>query len=166
MEWLTILAIVVGPLAAVVVGHRIADRSIARHQKHEILTILVAYAWDPTSPEFIKALNAINLRYHDAPEVRAKWNQLFDSFCRRDLPDDEKMALWKKEKIALAHAMAKHLGMGETLDQLDFDQIYIPGSATANLAERILRGKDRDELLTLRDLVETRLAQMGDPPVG
>ena len=127
---LTILVILVGPVLAVLislyVGNRISDRRARRQEKFLLLSTLVAWQWRPVSEESVKAMNAIDLYFHDVPEVRVAWRDYFDSLGRRDLSDEEKIELWKNKRIRLIHAIAKDLGFEKTMSQLDFDRIYSP----------------------------------------
>jgi hypothetical protein len=126
----TVVAIVVGPIVAVLasllIGGHIADRKQRRDLQFKILTTIVMMQWKVVSEDHVKALNLIDLIFHDAPEVRKRWSQYFDALCRRDLPPDEASSLWRKKQLELIHEMACHLGFKKTMQQLDFDRIYSP----------------------------------------
>lgn len=136
---LTILAIVVGPITAVLVslyiGYRIADRKQRRDMQFNILTTIVMMQYKGVSEEHTKALNLIELFFHNSPKVRAKWVEYFDALGRRDLPVDEAQQLWRTKQLELIHEMACHLGFQETMKQLDFDRVYTPEGLTSNLID-------------------------------
>jgi hypothetical protein len=145
----TIIAIILGPILAVLaslfLGRLIADRKQRRDLQFQILVTIVMMQWKGVSEEQVKALNLIDLFFHDAPKVRAKWSELFEAYCRRDLPLEEASELWRKKKIGLVHEMACHLGFGKTMQQLDFDRIYAPIGLGGNLDDV----KTIDKLKTL-----------------
>ena len=129
-DFLMILAILTGPILAVLisiwVGNKIAEKKAKRDQQFLILATLVAMQWKPVSEEHVKALNAVDLFFHDVKPVREKWKEYFESLGRRDLSDQEALETWKNKRIELVHAMASHLGYKDTLEQLDFDRVYSP----------------------------------------
>ncbi len=154
VDILTILAIVVGPIAAVLVsvhvGNAISDRRTRRDQKFLILSTIVAWAWKPVSAEPVKALNAIDLFFHDVPTVRQKWMAYYDSLCRRDLKGQELWDLWRKKRLELIHSIADDLGFGGTMSQLDFDRIYTPEGLVGDFHDWDL-GTVRDAIKLLRE---------------
>ena len=129
-DFLMILAILTGPIFAVLisiwVGNKIAEKNARQNQQFLILATLVAMQWKPVSEEQVKALNCIDLFFHDVQSVREKWKAYFESLGRRDLKDQEASEIWKNKRIELIHSMALHLGYKDTLAQLDFDRVYAP----------------------------------------
>lgn len=140
---LTIIAIVLGPIIAVgvsvYVGQKIADRKAHKDQQFLVLTTIVSMQWNPSSSEAVKALNVIDLFFHDVSMVREKWHEYFDALGRRDLSSDEAVQIWKTKRLELIHAMASHLGYKETLQQLDFDRVYSPiGLELEHLSDELI----------------------------
>jgi hypothetical protein len=126
----TIVAIVVGPIVSVLVsifvGKYLSKREERRQQKFLVLSTIVAYQWKPVTVEEVRALNAIDLFFHDVPSVRSAWKELHEAFGRRDLRGADWVENIKKKKLELIHTMARDLGFGKTISHLDLDRIYSP----------------------------------------
>jgi len=81
-EWLTILAILAGPVAAVLVQLFFEKRRETRKRKLHILDILMANRARLLALETVQALNQIEIVFYDTPSVRNKWKELFSQFER------------------------------------------------------------------------------------
>lgn len=63
MEWLTLLAILLSPVIAVVVSLRVHERDKVRDAKFRILTTLMAGRHAPIMQDNIRALNMVDLDF-------------------------------------------------------------------------------------------------------
>jgi len=132
-------------------------------EKFTILITVVMMQWKPVSEEAVKALNCIDLVFHDAPRVREKWASYLDSLGRRDLLDEERGRQWRKKQLELIHEMASHLGFDKTLKQLDFDRVYSP----EGLAPLSLMSIDQmDELMAALGEIKEERQRREQPDEG
>jgi hypothetical protein len=80
MEWLTLLAIIVGPIAAVTVT-RVSDRRRENHTRRmDVFKTLMRTRRTPVYPEHVGALNLIELEFAKDPDVMDAWRVLFKHF--------------------------------------------------------------------------------------
>jgi hypothetical protein len=147
MEWLTLLAIVVGPISAVFVTRWVDARRERHTRRMEIFKTLMRTRRTPMYPEHVGALNLIELEFYRDKTVLAQWRDLFQHFgtvhVRRqdeivddNTPADERAArdtrfalrLYNERQSLLAkllHAMAKVLKF--KVEQLEiFEGGYTP----------------------------------------
>lgn len=147
MEILTIIAIVVGPIAAVLVT-RWVDRQREQHQRRmDIFRTLMRTRRAPMSAEHVGALNLIEIEYAGDREVISCWKALFSHFgtqhargdgeqIREGLSPEESGSRERRfgERLTgerlrllakLLHAMARRLGF--KIEQLEiFEGGYGP----------------------------------------
>lgn len=147
MEWLTLLAIVVGPIAAVFVTRWVDARRERHNRRMEIFKTLMRTRRTPMFPEHVGALNLIELEFFKDKDVMDRWRELFRHFgtahARRqdelvadDTPPEERgirdqrfyvrLGTERQSHIAkLLHAMAKALRF--KVEQLEiFEGGYTP----------------------------------------
>lgn len=151
VELLTILALIAGPILAVLVT-RIIDRyRMKRDRRLDVFRTLMCTRRTPVSPDHVRALNLVEIEFQSVPPVLDAWEQLFRRFTDRGsrhrdeeihdgLSDDEKLARndrynqrnRQEEDQLLAkllHAMAKELGY--KIEQIDIlSRGYYPQGLT------------------------------------
>jgi regulator of protease activity HflC (stomatin/prohibitin superfamily) len=74
-EWLTLLAIVIGPLVAVGITLWIESRSRKHDQRVVVLRLLIATRHVPADPGFLAAINLIPIEFNDVPAVITAYNE-------------------------------------------------------------------------------------------
>jgi hypothetical protein len=122
---LTIIAIVVGPIAALWVQRKLDEGREEKNRKLWIFKTLMSYRRTPLSPNFVQALNLIDVEFTESNEqqkaVRDAWKELFDLFSNyRTTPNAEDKAF---DLISvLLKAMGRCLGY-------DFDKVYLKRGA-------------------------------------
>lgn len=122
---INIAAIIVIPIAAVVIGQKLQDRGQKRKDKLDIFKILMMNRSMGWSSESTRALNIIDIVFADDVDVRIKWGEYYTLLCIQNPNAMQK----KQEQTAqdkLLEAMAKSLGYK---DQVTWDKIqnpYIP----------------------------------------
>ena len=126
MEALTIIAIVVSPVVAVLVSRYAQDRKEKRQNQLQLLSSLIATRHQATTAEAVRALNLIDVVFHDKTEVRRLWKEYFDMLHNEGLLNPSGYAQWNKKKLELITEMAKVLGYGKEISHLDMDRIYSP----------------------------------------
>ncbi len=91
---LNLAALVLIPIAAVVIGQRLQIHSEKRKDKMQIFKTLMTsriYGWTPDS---VHALNVIDIVFADDKNVRDAWKDLNDKY-RVTNPDQQHISLWR-----------------------------------------------------------------------
>ena len=160
-DWLTILAIFLGPIVAVSVTLFFDYRRNQRSRHMSIFNTLMRTRRTPIAPEHVGALNLVEIEFYKNPSIVTALKNLFSHFgteharnadervgndmsleevARRN--DAFSLRLFEERQRLLAkllHAMAKKLGFN--LEQLEiFEGGYTPqGWSNDQLEERALR---------------------------
>ncbi|HXT09833.1 MAG TPA: DUF6680 family protein [Roseiarcus sp.] len=88
----------------------------------------------------VRALNIIDVVFHDSRPVREAWAELFLAFSLKPLPDH---VLEERLRKLLA-AMAEDIGLGDKLRTDDFGRVYSP---TAITQDRFIRDMQRQQAI-------------------
>ena len=94
MEYLTIAAIVLGPIFAVIITRFIDSRRMARHRRLEIFRNLMASRSQPLSRDFVGALNLIEIEFHGRKNVIVAWRNLMDHFNTQISSQKDQQNIW------------------------------------------------------------------------
>jgi hypothetical protein len=121
-----VLAIIFSPVVAVLISLWVQQRRETRQNQLSILTALIGSRHQPLSPEGVRALNMIDLVFHDNEKVRGIWHEYFDMLCNEGLNNPSGFQQRNKKNIELVTAMAAALGYGKAITHLDIDRIYSP----------------------------------------
>jgi hypothetical protein len=118
-----------GPISAAELADRLKqssdrDTERRRHKLHVFATLMQERA-SIASLEGVRALNLIDVIFHDSREVREAWAELFLSYdSARKLPPHVQEERLRK----LLLTMANDLGLGEQLRTDDFGRVYYPSA--------------------------------------
>lgn len=126
MAWITVLAIVLSPAIAVGITLWHEIRREKRATKLWLFNTLIATRHAPITDEAVRALNMIDVVFHDAPPVRRLWRDYFDMLCNEGLANPAGWATRRKKNLEMITEMAKELGYGEAITHLDVDRVYTP----------------------------------------
>lgn len=75
-DWLVLLAIILGPILAVIVSRIIEKRSEKRCWKERVFRNLIAYQFQiPIDPLFLEALNLVPVVFHDKEGIKSARNE-------------------------------------------------------------------------------------------
>ena len=96
---LTLVAIVASPLIAVLVTTHLQNRKERRAQKVWLLSTLIGTRHNPVSDETIRALNLIDVVFHDAPRVRVLWHEYYDMLNNAGLNNPVGWEQWKQKNL-------------------------------------------------------------------
>ena len=117
--WVTTAAIVIGPLAAVVISGYLDRRRAKMDRRRQIFRALMKTRRTWGSPEHVEALNLIEVDFYGAGSVQQAYKNLFDYF-EKDIPrrpdEDDKQFSERKTKhhasllTKLLKEMADELG--------------------------------------------------------
>lgn len=143
-EGLTILAIIVGPIAAVQVA-RIRDKANEeRERKLQIFRVLFSTRGQPLSWDHVAALNRIDLEFNNQGEEKVvidAWKEYLDHLGTRISDQERWNARCQELHVNLLHEMGRVVGYG-------FDRTHIKNSAYSPQ----LYGNTEDEQKQLRQL--------------
>ncbi len=123
---LTIIAIALSPMIAVLVTVYLQRRKEKRDHKLNVLATLIGSRHAPTGDETIRALNLIDVVFYDAPRVRALWHEYFGMLNNAGLQNPLGIGQRQKKNLEMITEMAKALGYGEAITHLDVDRVYYP----------------------------------------
>ncbi len=125
MDIINIIALILVPIVAVVVGHWLQDRAQKRNDKMMIFKVLMTsriYGW---TNESVQAMNLIDIVFSDDQEVRKQWKVCFDKMFVEN-PTDTELAKMKLEREKLLETMAKSLGYKNVITWESIQNPYIP----------------------------------------
>jgi hypothetical protein len=118
-----IIAIIVGPVSAVIITLWHQDRKQKIGEKNRLFLTLMAHRKTlPPNPEWVNALNVIDVVFSDNPNIVTHWHDFYNLLHA----DMEKTQQQRDHKyLELLSAMAKVLDY-PSLSQTDIDKFYIP----------------------------------------
>jgi hypothetical protein len=151
--WLTITAIVLGPLLAFVVQNWRDNRRAHKSRKLEIYRKLMLTLKVPLNPNHVDAINSIPVEFYGDKKVLAAWRLYASHLNHRSEPGDA-LTRWGEKKfdllIDLVYAIGQSLGY-EANDKASMrDQTYVPQGYANVEAEQEAMRKAVLELLTGR----------------
>lgn len=144
MTLVNILALLLSPVIAVLITVYLQNRREKRNQKVWIFNTLIATRHSPIVEENVRALNMIDVVFHDCPKVRQLWREYFDMLGNQGLNNQLGWAQRQKKNLEMITEMAKVLGYGEAITHLDVDRVYYPVGLGAQTQKSI---EIADELL-------------------
>ena len=124
-DYLTLAALIIIPIVAVVIAQWLQNRSEKRKDKMQIFKTLMTsriYGWTPDS---VNALNIIDIVYSDDNKVRAAWKDLNDKY-RVTNPDQQHLKKIENAQYKLLEAMANSLGYKEKITWETIQNPYMP----------------------------------------
>ena len=124
-DYLTLAALIIIPIVAVVIAQWLQNRSEKRRDKMQIFKTLMTsriYGWTPDS---VNALNVIDIVYSDDKKVRAAWKDLNDKY-RVTNPDQQHLKKIENAQYKLLEAMAISLGYKDKITWETIQNPYMP----------------------------------------
>lgn len=122
---LNIIAIIVIPIAAVLIGQHLQDRAEIRKDKMQIFKVLMTsriYGW---TQESVHCLNIIDIVFSDYEKVRKTWKDLYDKYCVQN-PDEAQLKKIQNAQYKLLETIAKSLGYKDKVTWETIQNPYIP----------------------------------------
>lgn len=110
MEWIDLVAIIVIPILAVIIGQYLQDRSEKRKDKMRVFTHLMSYrSFGYIDQYSVNIFNSVPIIFYDDKEVIEKYNSYLKSLNIK--PDDAQIKQKEIEdnKTKMLEAMAKAL---------------------------------------------------------
>ena len=84
MTIINLIAILLSPIIAVVIGEVLRKRNFEKQKRLDALYNLVAYRYKLDSDEFLQALNSLKLLFSKDGNLQRLLNELHQTFLRRD----------------------------------------------------------------------------------
>lgn len=129
MEIINIIALIIIPVLAVVIGQKLQVCSQKRNDKMQIFKILMTSRIFGWTNESVQAMNLIDVVFADDKAVRKQWKICFDKMCVEN-PTDTDLSKIKLEREKLLEAMAKSLGYKDIITWESIQNPYIPKGMT------------------------------------
>lgn len=129
---LNLIAIIVIPIIAVVIGQYLQNKAEKRKDKMQIFKTLMTsriYGW---TQESIHCLNIIDIVFSDDKKVRDAWEDLYDKYCVQN-PDDIQLKKIKNAQYKLLETMAISLGYKDKVTWENIQNPYIPNGLIQQL---------------------------------
>ena len=144
-DWLNLIAIIVAPIAAVLIGQWLQDRSEKRKDKMQTFKVLMTSRIHGWTPESVYALNIIDIVFADDDKVRAAWKDLYDKYCVVD-PDEMHLEKIKQAQYKLLETIASSLGYKSKITWETIQNPYIPQGMADQMASLSRSQKAYSEL--------------------
>ena len=124
MDIINIIAIVAGPLLAVLITLWWQNRKEHRDAKRRLfLTLMAKRRTYPPTVEWVDALNVIDVVFADVPQVVQLWHEYYSSLVNP--PANENYQAREHTYLLMLSSMARTLGYSR-LEQTDIDKFYSP----------------------------------------
>ena len=124
-EILNLIAIIIIPIIAVLIGQWLQTRSEKRKDKMHIFKTLMTsrvYGW---TQESVHCLNIIDIVFADDKKVRNAWKDLYDKYCVQN-PDESQLKKIETAQYKLLETMAVSLGYKDKVTWETIQTPYIP----------------------------------------
>ncbi len=120
---ITVIAIIVSPIIAVIITLWHQSRSEQRDHKFQLFQTLMRRRKDAysVSQEWVDALNLIDVIFHDNQKAVELWHAYHDKLYQKDRDFAEEGRIY----LNLLHELAKDLGYNN-IQQTDIDRFYQP----------------------------------------
>ena len=122
---LNLIAIIVIPIVAVLIGQHLQNRAEIRKDKMHIFKVLMTsriYGW---TQESVHCLNIIDIVFSDDENVRDAWKDLYDKYCVQN-PDETQLKKIQNAQYKLLDTMANSLGYKDKVTWETIQNPYIP----------------------------------------
>jgi hypothetical protein len=122
---LNLVAIIIIPIAAVLIAQWLQNRAEKRKDKMQIFKALMTsriYGW---TPESVNALNVIDIVFANDKSVRAAWKDLNDKYNVSD-PDEQHLKKIQLAQYKLLEAIANSLGYKDKITWETIQNPYMP----------------------------------------
>jgi hypothetical protein len=111
-----------------------------RKNKLEVFATLMQERAALYSEDGVRALNVIDVVFHDSRDVREAWTELFETFSIVPLP---KPIMDERVRKLLA-AIAKDVGLGDEMRIADLSRVYTPNAIQQ---DRVIKDLQRQQML-------------------
>lgn len=121
---INIVALIVVPIVAVLIGQHLQNRAQKRKDKMEIFKTLMI-ARNGWTVESVRALNVIDIIFVNDKKVRNAWRDLYDKY-RVENPDNAHLEKIRQAQYKLIEEIANSLGYKNKITWETIQNPYIP----------------------------------------
>lgn len=122
MTIINIIAIILSPIIALFISHKVQINHEKRKEKIEILKILMARRIPSNSIEYVNALNIIDIIFVDSPKVKAAYKSLYEAYQQQNYDVSKSQMMLTK----LIEAIVADVGYKEKITWDAIQQPYYP----------------------------------------
>lgn len=148
---LNLIAIIVIPIAAVLIGQWLQNRAEKRKDKMQIFKVLMTariYGW---TVESVHALNVIDIVFADDRKVINAWKKLHEKYIVKD-PTDAQLEQIKKAQYKLIEEISNALGYKNKITWETIQTPYIPDGMINAINQQQAIQSGQVKLATAMDL--------------
>lgn len=160
VEFINIIALILGPILAVFVGQFLQNRTKKREDKMALFTTIMAsrvYGWTPDS---VHALNTVEIIFSDSSSVIDQWKIYYDKLCIQS-PDAAELKKIETEHTKLLLEMAKALGYKDKVTWETIQNPYIPAGMVNSINTQNESMRNYAELLRKANGAFSNLSNQG-----
>lgn len=160
-EIMNIIAVIVAPIVAVVVGQWLQDRASNRADKMKVFKTLMTdrnYIW---SKESVDALNSIDIIFSDDLPVREQWKRYFERLRTQPCTTADRVRL-ETEKTKLLEAIANSLGYKDKITWETIQNPYMPQWMTDSIANQQRYMSEQMSLVSMMN----QMIKSGNPDIS
>lgn len=122
---ISILAVIVAPIASVIIAQKLQERASLRKDKMDLFKTLMM-ARNGWTVESVRALNILDIVYSDDNKVRAAWRKYYDRLCVDDNPTETELKKIQEAQYELLETMAVSLGYKNKITWKTIQNPYKP----------------------------------------
>lgn len=123
-EILNLIAIIIIPITAVIIGQYLQNRLQKRKDKMDVFRTLMA-SRNGWTPERVYSLNIIDIVFANDKNVRKSWKEYFEKLCIEN-PSGNDLVMIQKAHYKLLETMANSLGYKDKITWETIQNPYIP----------------------------------------
>lgn len=153
MGIINVIAIIMAPIVAVLIGQILQNRAEKRKDKLQIFKILMTsriYGW---TVESVHALNIIDIVFLDDKDVRTAWKDLNEKYHVAN-PDPQHLKKIESAQYKLLETMACSLGYKDKITWETIQNPYIPDGMVSQMMIQ------KNQQQNYGDLLEVALSTM------
>jgi len=154
MDVINVIAIVIIPIVAVLIGQWLQNRSEKRKDKMQIFKVLMTsriYGW---TPESVHALNIIDIVFADDKGVRNAWKDLNGKYQVSN-PDQQHLKKIENAQYKLLEEIANALGYKDKITWETIQNPYMPiGMANQIEAQKAMQQSYADTLNGVKNMFQ------------
>ena len=158
MQIINIIAIVLSPIIAVIVGQLLHNMEKKRADKVDIFKTLMINRGLGWSMESVKALNTIEVVFSNDKKVLEQWKKYYEKLCI-DNPSITEQAMIKMEGDKLIELIAGTLGYKDNVTWETIQKPYVPKGLITNLNQQ---QQFQNAQLSVLSQMDSYIQQMGE----
>lgn len=128
-DWLTLVAIIIGPIAAVCVSLNIEARRRKYEQRLIVLRMLINTRAVPSDPSWSVAINLVPVEFNDNSNIMKAWHSYMEAAKYRPTPENQRKAeeTIRAKQTALIYQILCSLGINLSETDLQTESYIADG---------------------------------------